>query len=129
MTTDEASDPGLSEYIHKLLDERNLVTVPMAKVAIRQRIHDALVNLKEDADAWERRFEVLNSTLADRRQELTEACTVVAVIHPDGFEAFSKHGHLRACQDAQKLWEAVREKVKISCKTTLEFEVEVKEAK
>lgn len=125
---DEASDEGLSDYIHKLLDARNLGRLAKGTVVIRQRIREALDKLKADADEWERHFKVANEGLSDKRQELTEAHTVIGMMHPDGLIAFSKHPHLQVCQDVEKLWQEVEKKINIVHTTESHFEVSVKES-
>ncbi len=123
---DEASDKGLSDYIHKLLDERDLGRLAKGTVVIRQRIREALDKLIRDAAEWERHFKAANEGLSDRRQELTEAHAVIAMMHPENFSAFSKYPHHQVCQDAAKLWGEVQKKIDIVHTTESHFEVEVK---
>ena len=125
---DEASDEGLSDYIHKLLDARNLGRLAKGTVVIRQRIRDALDKLQHDADEWERHFKIANEGLSNKRKELTEAHAVIAMIHPENFSAFSKYPHHQVCQDVAKLWGEVQKKINIVHTTESRFEVSVKES-
>lgn len=83
--------------------------------------------MADEAKEWEKRFKIVNELLSNKRQELVEAHSVIAQMHPDNFSAFSKYSHLRVCQDAEKIWKEVAKKIKITHRTESHFEVEILE--